>query len=110
MSIDTNTTAAKDFYKEVRKFAIRTKPWQTALYYDTTPDEIYDITLVSRRAYGNPDETLCIMAAAGLDTIDQPLPQTRLVLPTASQLYAIKKRTGFESVASLRENFKPIWA
>ena len=109
--IDANTTAAKDFYKAVREFALRTKPWQTALYYDTTPDEQLDITLVSRRAYGNPHETLAVMAAAGLDTVDQELPQTRLVLPTASQLYAIKRRTGFESLPSYRQqDFKPTWA
>lgn len=109
MTIDVNTTAARDFYKAVRKFSERTKPWQTAVFYDTTIDEAFDITLVSRRVYGNPHEFLAVMAAAGLDTVDQELKQKRIVLPTASQLYSIKRRTGFESDPNYREAGQPTW-
>jgi len=109
--IDTNTSAAKAFYREVRRFAERTKPWDTvAIFYDTKPDEMYDLSLVSRRIYGRRDEFLAVMAAAGLDTVDQPLTQRRLVLPNEAQLYAIKRRTGFESIAGYRENFAPTWS
>ncbi|SEN69739.1 hypothetical protein [Nitrosomonas marina] len=107
--IDVNSTAAKNFYKEIRRFAQRTKPWETALFYETKPDERHDITLVSQRVYGRRDEFLVVMAAAGLDTVDQPLPQVRIVLPTEGQLYAIKRRTGFESIADNRNDFKPTW-
>lgn len=107
---DKNTTAAKDFYKEVRTFAERTKTWQTAIFYQIKPDEKHDVTLISARVYGRRDEYLAVMAAAGIDTIDQPIPQKMIVLPTEGQLYAIKRRTGFESIASLRENFAPTWA
>ena len=108
--IDKDTMAAKDFYKEVRRFAEKTKPWDTQISYETKPDEAFDLSLVSQRVYGRRDEFLAVMAAAGIDTVDQPLPQKRLTLPTEGQLYAIKRRTGFESIAGYREDFSPTWA
>ena len=110
MSIDNNTTAAKNFYREVRKFALTRKAGDTALYYDTTPDEKYDITLISRRAYGNPHETLAVMASCGLDSVDEEVPQTRLTLPTLAQLYFFKRKCGFESLPEYRESGGPTWA
>lgn len=107
--IDNNSVAAKDFYKEIRTFADRTKPWETAVFYQTKPDEAHDLSLVSQRVYGRRDEYLAVMAAAGLDMVDQALPQKLIILPTESQLYAIKRRTGFESIGTFRENFAPIW-
>jgi hypothetical protein len=106
---DIDSQAAKNFYREVREFAERTKGWQTAIFYEVKPDERWDLTLVSRRVYGNPHEFLAVMAAAGIDTVDQPLAQKQLVLPTAAQLYEIKRRSGFESQSDLREDFKPVW-
>ena len=109
--LDKDTRAAKSFYREVRKFAENTKPWDTtAIFYETKPDEMYDMTLVSQRVYGRRDEYLTVMAAAGLDSIDQPLPQKRIVLPNEGQLIAIKRRVGFESIADLREAGAPSWA
>jgi len=49
------------------------------------------------------------MAAANIQA-NQSLEQTTLTLPTQQQLNEIKRRTGFESIASQRANFKPIWA
>lgn len=108
--IDKDSAAAKNFYKEVRNFAEKTKPWQQAIFYEVKPDEVYDLTLVSKRVYGRRDEYLAVMAAAGLDMVDQPLTQRRITLPTEAQLYAIKRRTGFESIADRREDFAPAWA
>ncbi len=109
--IEQDTRAAKAFYQAVRKFAESTKPWDTtAIFYETKPDEYLDLTLVSQRVYGRRDEFLAVMAAAGLDTVDQPLPQKRITLPSEGQLYAIKRRAGFESIAGYRENFAPTWA
>lgn len=110
MSIDNNTTAAKNFYREVRKFALTRKAGDTALYYDTTPDEKWDITLISRRAYGNPYETLAVMAACGIDTVDDEVPQTRLTLPTVAQLHFFKRKCNFESLSEYRESGSPTWA
>lgn len=108
--IDKNSTAAKNFYKEVRLFSERTKSWESKISYETKPDEAHDLTLVSQRVYGRRDEFLVIMAAAGLDMVDQALPQKRLTLPTEAQLFAIKRRTGFESRADSLDNFSPTWA
>ena len=106
---DIDSQAAKDFYREVRLFSERTKSWQTAIFYTITPDEIHDPTLVSARVYGRREEHLTVMAAAGIDTVDQPLPIRQIVLPTEEQLYAIKRKTGFESIPEYREGGKPTW-
>ena len=111
MSIDTDTRAAASFYREVRKLAEQAKPWDTnVIFYTTKPDEAYDLTLVSRRVYGYPDEFLAVMAAAGIDHVDMPLPQKQIILPNAATLLRLKRKTGFESRASLRENYAPMWA
>lgn len=108
--LDQDTRAAKSFYREVRKFSESAKPWDTtAIFYETKPDEMFDLTLVSQRVYGRRDEYLAVMAAAGIDSIDQPLLQKRIAFPNEGQLIAIKRRTGFESIANLRENGAPIW-
>jgi len=109
--LDQDTRAAKSFYREVRKFAERTKAWDAAaIFYETKPDEMYDLSLVSQRVYGRRDEYLAVMAAAGLNTVDQALPQKRIVLPNEGRLLGIKRQTGFESIDDLRVNFVPFWA
>lgn len=107
--MDKDPRAAKSFYRDVRKFAETVKPWQDQISYETKPDEVMDITLVSQRVYGCRDEVLAIMAAAGLDTADQPLTQRRLALPTEGKLYELKRRNGFESIAGYREGGAPTW-
>ena len=108
--IDADTRAAAAFYREVRRFAERAKPWDTnVIFYVTKPDEAYDLSLVSRRVYGRRDEYLAVQAAAGLDSFDQPLPQKRLSLPNEHELTNIKRKTNFESRSALRQNFAPVW-
>ncbi len=107
--IDNNTNAARAFYQAIRTFSERTQPWEIAIFYETKPDERFDITLVSQRVYGNRFEFLAVMAAAGLDMVDQPLPQKRIVLPTISQLFTIKRKVGFESDPDKRKDFAPTW-
>lgn len=108
--IDTDTRAAAAFFREVRKFALSAKQWdRNAIFYETKPDEAYDLSLVSRRVYGRRDEYLCVMAAAGIDSFDQALPQKVIVLPSERELIRIKRKTGFESQADLRENYAPLW-
>ena len=108
--LDKDTTAAKSFYREVRAFAERAKPWDfNVVWYETKPDEAYDLTLVSRRVYGRRDEFLAVMEAAGLDGVDQPLQQKRIALPSDGELLSIKRRTGFESIDDFREGGAPIW-
>lgn len=83
------------FYAAVRQFSVSVPSWGAAIRYFTLPDEKHDLTLVSQRVYGNRDEWLAVMAAAGLDTLDQPLEQRELVLPTKDQLLAIKAGVGY---------------
>lgn len=88
---------ASRFYREVRKFSVTAPVWEDAIRYFTKPDERWDLTLVAERVYGSRDEYLAVMAAAGLDRLDQELTERDLVLPTPSRLALIKSRTGFQS-------------
>lgn len=82
------------FYSLIRKLAQTTPAWATAIRYHTKPDERFDLTLVARRAYGLPSEWRVIMAAAGLQSVDEPLNEQLLVLPTLEQLQRLKRNTG----------------
>lgn len=81
-------------YRDIRQFAVSTPIWGECIRYQTLPDERANITLISQRVYGNRDEFIAIMAAAGLDRFDDPVESQVLVLPTAAQLSALKKRAG----------------
>ena len=108
--LDKDPLAAKSFYREVRDLAEHAKPWDAGvIWYETKPDETHDLTLVSQRVYGRRDEFLAVMAAAGLYSVDQPLPQKRIALPSDGLLLGIKRRTGFESRDDFREDGAPIW-
>ena len=90
-------TAAAEFVRKVRRFAETQPEWADAIRYDTKPDERFDLTLVSWRVYGSSEEFLAVMAAAGLDSPEQEMPERRLVLPTVAQLAALKAVSGFTS-------------
>ena len=109
--MDKNPLAAAKFYRAVRNFSLKAKPWDTnVIFYETKPDEQYDLSLVSRRVYGRRDEFLAVMAAAGLNSFDEPLPQKSVAFPNAMTLMQIKRQTGFESLAAYREDSAPVWA
>jgi hypothetical protein len=88
-------TATAEFVKAVRAFSLRTPGWAEALRYYTKPDERTDITLIAERVYGSRSEYMAIFAAAGLDTLEQVIPEQQLVLPTSGQLMLIKRQTGY---------------
>jgi len=96
--IETNTPSVASFYKLVRSFALNTAVWDTANRYQTKPDERYDLTLVSRRVYGRVDEFVTVMAAAGLDSVEQMLPEQLLILPTEAQLTDMKNQAKFNNL------------
>lgn len=81
-------------YKRIRQFALETPDWATAIRYHSKPDEKHDLTLIARRVYGLPNEWPVIMAAAGLQSVDEPLNEQLLVLPTLSQLQTLKRQFG----------------
>lgn len=101
-SIDQQSVAASRFFQMVRDFSARREVWQSAIRYQTKPDERTDLTLVSERVYGTREEWLAVQAAAGLDSIEYELGERLLILPTAEQLSIIKSRSGFESIPSRR--------
>ena len=78
-------------YKRIRQFALETPDWATAIRDHSKPDEKHDLTIIARRVYGLPNEWPVIMAAAGLQSVDEPLNEQLLVLPTLSQLQTLKR-------------------
>lgn len=93
MSASPLSTAA--FVAAVRAFSLKTPGWSEAIRYYTKPDERTDITLIAERVYGSRQEYMAIFAAAGLDTLEQIIPEQQLVLPTTGQLMLIKRQTGY---------------
>lgn len=98
MLIESNSMACAHFVKLVRDFSVRVKPWQPAIRYQTKPDERHDLTLVSRRVYGIPDEFLTVMAAAGLSSVETPMSERVLVLPTPQKLRELKNLAQFDNL------------
>jgi len=92
------------FYREVRRFALTEPVYSTARQtVRTLPSERYHLAMVALRVYGDATETLTIMAAAGLPTVDSELKEQDLVLPTTEQLLYIKQLCGITVVlASVR--------
>jgi hypothetical protein len=88
-------TANAQYYRLVRNFAQTQPDWADSINYFTLPDEVYDLTLVSKRVYGNRDEFMAVMAAAGLDSVEQALSPQQLRLPTAQQLRYFKQQAGY---------------
>lgn len=84
----------------MRLFAV-TEPTYSSLrqVVRTFPSERYDLTLVARRVYGDPEETLVIMAAAGLATVDSELKEQNLVLPTLEHLRYLKEKCGLSTAS-----------
>lgn len=91
---------ASRFYRAVRQFSLAAPVWGDVIRYFTKPDERWDLTLVSQRVYGNRDEYLTVMAAAGLDRFNQELTERELVLPSLERLELIKQETGFTSTTT----------
>ena len=90
------------FYRLVRDFVIRAKPWTEAIRYFTSPDEMHDLTLISRRVYGYSDEYIAIMAAADLDSVENTLEPQTLVLPTPAKLHSLKRIAGYKNTDKMR--------
>lgn len=93
----TSYVSAAELVRRVIDFAQRQPEWAECVVYETRRDERWDLTLVSQRVYGNRSEFLVVMAAAGLDSVEQELTERTIVLPTARQLAAMKTRAGFSN-------------
>lgn len=103
MTLEADTRCAKSFFREVRRFAESAKAWDPGvIWYESKPDERYDLSLVSARVYGRRDEYLAVLAASGLDSFDQPLTERTLALPNEFHLTRIKRAARFESIPAMR--------
>lgn len=92
----------RSFYRLVRDWVVKVQPWSAAIRYQTLPDENWDLTLVSQRVYGNRHEFITVLAAAGLDTVEQELEEQLLTLPSPSTLEILKRQAGYISRPGLR--------
>jgi hypothetical protein len=111
MALTHDVRVARAFFDAVAEFSRSVKPWSGGVvYYETKPDEVYDLTLVSRRVYGNSYEYLAVMACAGLSHVDDALPVgIRLAMPNEMMIMRLKRDTGFESNPEMIESGRPMW-
>ena len=92
---------ASRFYRAVRQFAVTEPVWSVdRIVYFSQPDDRWDVTLVSQKVYGNRDEFLTVMAAAGLTRFDDELTERELILPSKTRLEQIKQATGYVANAT----------
>ncbi|WP_426237537.1 hypothetical protein [Pseudomonas sp. TWP3-2] len=83
------------FYLEVRKFALTEPSYSSRRQVvRSLPSERFHLHMMALRVYGDPNETLAIMAAAGLSTVDSELIEKDVVLPTKEHLMYLKQRSG----------------
>jgi hypothetical protein len=95
---ETDVIEVSRFYREVRLFAVSEPTYSSARQVvRTLPSERYDLSMVARRVYGDPAETLAIMAAAGLPNVDAELKEQNLVLPTPEHLRYLKQKCGLST-------------
>lgn len=102
---NTHYSSAAELVRLVRNFAQTTPEWAVAARHWVMPDEVLDPTLISLRVYGVRSEFLAIMAAAGVDSMEQAITPRTLVLPTPPQLRAIKQRCGLITDADSRPSY-----
>ncbi|MBV4524374.1 hypothetical protein KVG88_30330 [Pseudomonas sp. SWRI74] len=89
------------FYLEVRKFALTEPSYSTRRQVVRSfPSERYHLQMMALRVYGDAAEVLAIRAAAGLSTVDSPLEEQDVVLPTKEHLAYLKQKSGI--VAAVR--------
>lgn len=98
----TSYTAAAELVRRVRDFSQTQPLWAECILYETKPDETYNIPLASQRIYGRRTECLAVLAAAGLDSVEQALTPRALVLPTDRQLAVLKGLAGYVDDPFLR--------
>lgn len=83
------------FYRELRRFANTEPPYSSnCQVIRTVPTDRYNLSAVALRAFKDPTETRVILAAAGLSTVDSPLKEQDLTLPTVEYLRYLKERCG----------------
>lgn len=68
----------------LRDFSINVKAWESAIYHQVKPDEIYNAPLIAILEYGDADMAHCVLACAGVDSPEQPIESLTITMPTWS--------------------------
>lgn len=101
----THYSSAAELVRLVRNFSQQTPDWAVAIRHWVMPDETLDPTLISFRVYGVRSEFLAVMAAAGIDSLEQEITPRMLIMPTAAQLASLKNRCGLVTNAASRPSY-----
>lgn len=111
MAIDYDMSVPRRFFAAVADFVRGSTVYSGGIVAHTvTPDESHDLTLISRRVYGNSHEYMAVMASAGLSHVDDKLTAGKIIyLPLPSALEAIKRSVGMETDDTMIADGKPIW-
>ncbi len=81
-------------YAQIKAFASQAQFAQESMTYFTLPDERFDVSLAAFRVYGDRGLYMVIAAAAGLDSVEQEMPEQKLRLPSLAQLAAMQAEMG----------------
>lgn len=85
----TAHTAVAQFVMMVRSFAQRQPVWGDRIDYEVRPGYEFDLIRIATEAYGSDIARrwgwIAVMAAAGMDSVEQPLRPQTIVLPLATQ-------------------------
>lgn len=80
-------------YQAVRQYLAGAP--SNAIRHAVTPDERFNLPLVSLRVYGSFAHTLAVMAAAGLSSNSGELTERVLILPDLQALLRLYRATDF---------------
>lgn len=84
----------RQLYAAIRDLVTQAKPWQAGFTrYTISDDEKYDLGRVASRVYGRHDLFFVVQAAAGLDSVENPLEVgATIVLPSPELVRALYRR------------------
>ena len=84
----------RQLYAAIRDLVVQAKPWQSGFVkYTVSDDEKFDLGRVASRVYGRHDLFFVVQAAAGLDSVENPLEVgSTLVLPSLEVVRALYRR------------------
>lgn len=66
----------------LRDFSINVKPWESAIYHQVKPNEIYNAPLIAILEYGDADMAHVVLGCAGVDSPEQPIEDLTITMPT----------------------------
>lgn len=71
---------------------IASKDLRRLIVWDVGADESSDPSLLSKRAYGSAMHIDVVLVACGVNGIWEPLPRKRIVMPSLTDVLALRKK------------------